>query len=276
MFRSLITLLIACAVPTGVLAQWTAYEGFDYPVGSALNGLSGGTGWANNWSTGSPSLTVASGSITPPSPANTLFTTGNRLDVPVTGSFTTASRTLSTNLAAVNGGDVWLSFVVTRTADTPSGSSLFGGVVIGNDAGSGNSGRLFIGDPVSASDVWALQRAGGGATGQSNFVVSDHPTALLVVHIVFNAGGADTVALYVNRAPGGGTPPSADAFLPTLDINPGGGAVTDLGVWYQGYGYQIDEIRIGTSYADVTPVPEPGLVLVVASGFAALRLLRRR
>ncbi|HUR53597.1 MAG TPA: hypothetical protein VMZ71_05680, partial [Gemmataceae bacterium] len=198
MFRSLLACLAACAVPTAALAQSTAYEGFDYPAGSALNGLSGGTGWATNWSTGSP-LTVAPGSITPPAPANTLLTTGNRLDMPVTGSFTTASRTLSTNLAAVNGGDVWLSFVITRKTDTPSGSSLYGGVVIGNDAGSGNSGRLFIGDPESVSDVWALQRAGGGATAQSNYVVSSNPTALLVAHIVFNPNGADSVSLYVNR-----------------------------------------------------------------------------
>jgi len=38
---------------------------------------------------------------------------------------------------------------------------------------------------------------------------------------------------------------------------------------------QIDELRVGTTWADVTPVPEPSTILAVASG-GLLLLARRR
>jgi hypothetical protein len=272
--RFLLAVLILGAVPTAVAAQSVAYEGFNYSVGSGLNAQSGGAGWGNAWNTNASTFTVASGSVS--NPQNTLATSGNRLDLAPTGSFTTAGRSLSTDLTGVNGGSVWLSFTITRTSTVSGG---YGGIVIGNDAGSSaTTGRLFVGNPGSF-DNWSLERAGGGVVSNSNFTVTQNPTALLVVNIQFNPNGAETILLYVNRTPGGSAPGTPDASLTNLDINPtpANPSVTDLGVWYQSSGYQIDEIRVGTSYADVTPVPEPALVLAVAAGGVGLfTALRRR
>ncbi len=151
--------------------------------------------------------------------------------------------------------------------------------MIGNSAGtSPNSGRLFIGDLGSGdpSDTWGLERATGGAGTGSNFTVNQNPTALLVVHIQFGrTTAADLATLYVNPQPGGETPPTSAASL-SLDIDQNG-PVNDVGIWYSGDAhYQIDEIRFGNSFADVTPVPEPGPVLALAAGVLAAVLCVRR
>ena len=282
MCRAAIGLVLVLLTSSVARAQLVGYEGFDYSTGSGLNGLNGGLGWSaapvGTWSTSSPTFTIASGSLVPPAPANTLTTTGNRLTLPQTAPFTTATRTFGSDLRSLSGDSaVWISFVITRTASATTGS--YGGLVIGNEAGSGStSGRLFIGDSGAASpaaDTWSLERAGGGTLVSSNFSVSTFPTVLLAVRIQFQPG-ADSVQLYVNRPPGGGTPASVDAFLGNLDLNPSNGAVTDFGFWYGGDGgYQIDEIRIGLTYADVTLVPEPGLLLVTL-GITALGIRRFR
>jgi hypothetical protein len=283
MCRAAFGLLLVLLTASVARAQLVGYEGFDYSTGSGLNGLNGGLGWSANpagtWSTASPSFAIDSGSLVPPTPASSLETTGNRLTLSRTVPFTTAARTFGTDLRTLSGtSEVWISFVITRTAAATSGS--YGGLVIGNEAGSDNtSGRLFIGDSGAASpaaDSWSLERAGGGTLAVSNHLIDNMPTALLVARIEFRSG-PDPVQLYVNQPPGGGTPESVSAFLGNLDINPSNGAVTDFGIWYGGDGgYQIDEIRIGHSYADVTPVPEPGLVIVTLGGMLlGIRRFRR-
>ena len=256
-------------------AQLVGYEGFDYTPGTSLSALNGGTGWERGWATGAQSMTIGTNSLTPPSPANTLATSGQHLSLPATTNFTTADRRLTQDLRTIGGGSVWVSFVITRLPDAPAGS--YGGLVIGNEAGTANnSGRLFIGDAGSGSDTWALERATGGAIGVSNHTIATVPTALLVANIQFGTT-TDTIALYVNRPPGGGTPQSVDAFLSNFDINPSGGVVNDFAVWYGGDGgYRIDEIRIGASYADVTPVPEPTGMLALGAVAAGLGCAYRR
>jgi hypothetical protein len=282
MCRTALGLVLVLLTASVARAQLVGYEGFDYSTGSGLNGLNGGLGWsttpAGTWSTASPSFSISAGSLTPPAPADLLSTTGNRLTLSRTAPFTTAARTFGTDLRTLSGtSEVWISFVITRTASATTGS--YGGLVIGNEAGSGStSGRLFIGDSGAtspAADTWSLERAGGGVLGSSNFNVSTFPTVMLAARIQFQSG-ADSVQLYVNRPPGGGTPASVDAILSNLDINPSNGAVTDFGIWYGGDGgYQIDEIRIGLTYADVTPVPEPSLIIVTL-GITLLGIRRFR
>lgn len=282
MLRATVGLFLVLVTVPSARAQLVGYDGFDYSTGSGLNGLNGGLGWsatpAGAWFTASSSFSIAAGSLIPPAPASSLAMTGNRLALAPSAPFTTASRTFGSDLRTLSGtSDVWISFVITRTASATTGS--FGGLVIGNEAGSGSaSGRLFIGDSGAASpaaDSWSLERAGGGVLANSNYLISNTPTALLVARIQFQPG-PDNVQLYVNRPPGGGTPISNDAFLGSLDINPSNGSVTDFGVWYGGDGgYQIDEIRIGLTYADVTPVPEPGL-LIITLGVAVVGMCQVR
>src|SRR5579885_1970618 len=130
MTRTLLAALALGAVPATAAAQSIAYEGFNYNNSGSLNGLGGGTGWGNSWNTNQTGqYTIAPGSLG--DPTGTLATGGNRLDLPANGGDATAGRSLSTNLAQA--GSVWVSFVISRTGGTSSNS--YGGVVIGNSAG---------------------------------------------------------------------------------------------------------------------------------------------
>jgi hypothetical protein len=275
----LLSALAVLALPTAAAAQTSAYEGFGYPPGSTVNAQSGGTGfWGGPWNTNQTTLfTIQAGSLTPPAGSAGLVTTGNALTLgaPPTG-FSTATRPIP-DLAAVNGGQVWVSFLIRRTGGPAFDS--FGGLMIGTNPGSGQTAdlpdRIFIGDP-GFGDLWSLERAGGGAAAQTNFGVIDDQTVLLVVHLDIRAPGtADPVRLYVNPALTGTEPVSPSASLLTLDLNgptavfPAGAPVNGLGVWYGNTTYVIDEIRFGSSYAEVTPVPEPAAGLALAAGVLA-------
>lgn len=263
--RILLAAFVLAVAPAVSVAQPFVYEGFSYPAGQSINGMNGGTGWANEWSTSSPNqFTVFSGSTS--DPTGRLLTSGNQIRT--SGSGTThhsMTRTTAVDLRAASSSSLWIGFTIQRI--DPFSSPTYGGLVIGNEVGSAanNTGRLFIGDP-GGSDLWSLERAGGGVGQFSNHSATNAPN-LLVVHIQFQDNGPETVRLYVNRPPGGGTPASADAFL-SLDLNPSNGPVTIAEFWSSGSIYQFDELRFGTSYAEVTPVPEPATLL----GIAALAL----
>src|SRR5947209_2175225 len=57
-------LVVVVVSGSPAVGQVIAYEGFNYPAGTNLNGLAGGTGWATPWSepsfgTGDPNDNVA-------------------------------------------------------------------------------------------------------------------------------------------------------------------------------------------------------------------------
>jgi hypothetical protein len=97
-------------------------------------------------------------------------------------------------------------------------------------------------------------------------------TYLMVLHMSF-AEGADVIDLTVDPAQiGVGAPdptPQAsvtvtnDVYFRTFRFYPGSG---------QNNGY-LDEVRIGETYADVTPIPEPAMAL---AGLVGLGLLLRK
>jgi hypothetical protein len=63
--------------------------------------------------------------------------------------------------------------------------------------------------------------------------------------------GNDRLSLYVNPTPGQPEPVTADVVKADLDL----GSINDVVINNYG-GYTIDEIRIGSDFAAVTPVPE--------------------
>jgi hypothetical protein len=126
------------------------------------------------------------------------------------------------------------------------------------------------------SGVWTLQAKGANNDDYSDStgIARDvNKTFLMVVRMAFGEGN-DVIDLFVNPASIGGTPPATpDASVTVTDdlrfrsfrFYPGSG---------QNSGY-LDEVRIGETYADVTPpVPEPAGVLLALGGVLALRRVR--
>jgi len=274
--RTLAALLMVTATGTPAVGQVIAYEGFNYASGTNLNGLNGGSGWANAWSepsfgTGNPDdnipETIQAGSLT----FGSLVTSGNR--VVTGGRFSYDIRNLGTALGTA-GTTRYASFLIRRDTTGPDPTNNgpdFGGLVFGDE---NNPNSLFVGKPGGGTVAnFALENGNG-----SNQVASSRPetlgtTALLVVRFDFTAAN-DTFRLYVNPTPGATEPSVADALKNDLNIGTFVGVSISTGALAN---WSVDEIRLGNTFADVVavPVPEPGSIVLTLSGGLAI-LWRRR
>lgn len=254
-------ILLACA--QGSEAALLLEEPFPYSTG-ALSGQ-------GNWSGGS-GTTVTAGSLSFPGLRDPTITS-NKASLPVTAS--SAYKPFAT--APIATGAVYLSFVLRQTTLT---ASTTGGTIAGlDDDGSvtTSNGRAAAALAVHVKQTNATRyvlgiRKGQGSSGAgggtdvfytgASFAVSD--VVFVVAKYTFNPGaGDDTVALWVNPDPntfGGAEPPPHIAETTTGNTNDAGGlryvllrcnSSTVTGV------NEVDNVRVGTSWADVTPPLAP-------------------
>ena len=271
--RNLIVGLAALAAISGstsLLAAPLAYDGFgDYPSGKYLGGvyhsadpandqapLSGGFGFSGAWKTGNEyqpnyvvsttaSPTYSSGSLSLATQAG--YATSNNEYTPG------ASHTFDTSVTSatgVAGTTVYTSFLMSTPNAYTSDSSfaLYNGASsvfrIGKDWEAGNS-------------------YGGYPDGNVHFYV---------LKLAYDTTGSVAQTLFVD---------------PSLAAEPSTGGI-DLGTTtafkFDSYKLYVeyskpmvfDELRVGLSYSDVTPVPEPVMVSLVALSGLFLASRRRR
>jgi hypothetical protein len=68
-----------------------------------------------------------------------------------------------------------------------------------------------------------------------------------------------------------------DAILKDIFTENTGASLTSMTLGAaSGWDFEMDEYRIGTTYADVAPIPEPGVMMLVATALTAVYGLRRR
>lgn len=215
-------------------ASLDAYEGFrpSFPVYA-----SGGTGFAAAW-TGSGYTTRAKSLCYTKLQASEGGSVAGGVAGESFASFASAERNLAQPLGA-NGSTRYISFLIQPLSDL-DGFSFFGLSL--------NS--LFVGKPgAGAVDQYVIEDGGGANQVNSGTPVVVGRTALLVVKLQFNSGpGPDVVTLYVNPTPGR-PEPSSNAVKENLDL----GTVSGIFIISLGASSAIDEIRIGTTYADVVP-----------------------
>jgi hypothetical protein len=254
-------LAVAALTASQASATLLTYEGFDYTAGSSLDNQSGGTGWDANWGQflgGAGGYTSVAGSLA--DPTSTLVTSGNHVDT--AGAF--GGRYNAFPGYGADGSIAYFSVLI-RLNYTPTLGS-YAGLQLFNNTGNGD---LFVGLNGSGLN-WGLEHT--GADAYSSVAAASNQAVLLVLRADYTSG-ADTFRLYVN--PTSTTEPgSADATL-SYDIGTQNGLAFNAGG-----ATSFDEIRIGTTFADVTPglVPEPGTLSLVAGGLVLLlgAQLRRR
>src|SRR5262249_43998685 len=137
------------------------------------------------------------------------------------------------------------------------GGLNFGGVFIGL---SGNQSFYGLEGPVNDLSLSPVAAVSGEAV-------------LLVLEAQFQTGD-DRLSLFVNPTAGNPQPAVAGAVKTNVDV----GTVSSLVINNYG-GFTVDEIRIGDSFAAVTPtaaVPEPGSVVLAGIMLAMLAAGRRR
>lgn len=243
---SVFTATTAMVVVSLAGAGQVAYDGFapSFPIYA-----NGGTGFAGPWTQGGFNA-FASGYA--PSDASLCFaglpTSGGHVSGGAFSAINGAIRSLQ-HPVGQDGTTMYLSFLIQPQGKLDDG--IFGGFFgltlngsLGND--------LFIGKPGGgAAEQYVLETRGGSGQVSSGIPTVVGRTALLVVKAEFLPGN-DVFTLYVNPAPGH-PEPATGVTKSDLDL----GTVSKVGLYSSG-AFAVDEIRIGTSYADVVPSDRHG------------------
>ena len=220
-----------------------AQEPFDYPASSSLTARGGGSGWAAAWfQDGEPVITGAAGLGFTDAQGNVLNASGGSADT--SGGATTRS------LRIFSGGllnDVWISFLY----QLPASNSKFEGVSFYR----GTQQVFSISNP-STTKTAAIHLA-------NNLISS---TGTSTGHGVF--GRTHFVVLKLTKGGGTGGTDRVEAFIdPVLTGDPLSPAGTINGTNFDidrvriagedGATLLVDELRVGNTFADVTPYVSP-------------------
>ena len=255
---------LACAVvlaPSAARASLLAYEGFNYSGGSSLTGKSGGFGWNGAWQqqvngdstvpsggslsagsapTGYNSLSVGNSAFTPNQTRE-----GRFLDTSAGGAFGVNGYIDGNGNIGAAGKTIYISFMQQASVlnnyyefELHRGNLNDPGRMsgIGNDTGDNNV-HLRYETPAGGSSTFYT--VGPGNTGVNFYVV----------RIDYTASG-DTVTVYQNptsTTEAGATPQLVQSGLADMSFN-GISFVAFNG----GSTVAHDEVRIGTTWADVT------------------------
>jgi PEP-CTERM motif len=314
--RSVVTLPVVAVSLVALLgegnsakAQVISYEGFNYTNGTSIAGQSGGdsTGWGNTWANSTAGSKIATNTVAGLTYGD-LRTDAGALQVgtpqsasgPGSAGGTTAAAqrllpdTLG-NLAAANGGILWLSFLFynptypTTTYYRQSNLGFFSGATGQNANGSEkadlglDNGSATVGTDFSA---WGGTVSAAAPNQSTVSAFSDNVQFVLVELVVDNTTANDTYYAWFNTDPStfGNNLNTPD--ISTANLTNSGADLSSVNALRFQAGnnnangtnafFTVDEIDLGDSFADVTPTPEPATISLAAAGGALLLALRRK
>lgn len=292
------TCLIASSLGSANAAV-LGYDGMNYPdppttAGSGLESLNGGTGWTAAWTANNDGFkTNPTGGLSYGSLATS---TGEVRD---TGSTSPANQAYFRQTAGADLNDVvgnqvrWFSVLLNVDSLTTPTAAQAGTramhIGLADSTGSATSLSTNVGLSVLATATGGYELAARFRTTESTSRVAldFDETLLLVGKYSQNDGANDFVELWVNpdNATLGGADitavSTADGYASIANNNNNldrgasafvFNAAGSLGNTFTGV---LDEVRVGDTYAEVTPIPEPASLLLVAAGLG-LAVSRRR
>jgi hypothetical protein len=258
-------------VPISAFGSVLAYEDFAYPAGANLLDQDGGFGFSSAWygSSSTTNYTIASNSLSSPTPPE-LMTQGNRVAGAAIPSNATVSAWMQRNLTTPLGAPGTTSYVsmLLEPEGTPftGGFGGFAALSLVQTFGSVEFDFGLPGVDQSGGGSYGEESLGGSGRVESDVAPVAGSPVLLVVEANFNINPSlpDTFTLFVDPTPGA---PQPESTLVKQDLNLT--TINEIAI-RSGGAFDIDEIRIGTTFADVVPVPEPSCMVLFGIGLAAL------
>lgn len=254
-------------------AQLVTYEGFNYTPTATLAGQSGGTGWGLNWSidgSGAANGIIGSTSL---SNSISLATGGQSVTI---GNGTIYARQLASTLGTPGSATiVWVSILfLGGSSASPNESRIgfYGGVgdgtvVDGNTttSSSGLPNPVDVGRAATGADEISLYKSTTiNSTGVAVPRGSTNAALLLLKFDMDGTAANDTVSLWVNPdlSLGAGGLGTAQATWNSADLDVINGIRLQAG---NAGSFSVDEIRIGDTFADVTPLAAVSAPTIQAS-----------
>lgn len=248
-------------------AALIAYEGFDIAPGS-IQGLSGATstGFTNTWNN---TDNVWSASAAGLSYGPLVTSTGGGFSSGQGNQQTFREFAPQTSGSLAGPATYWLGFLFNRTSGSASSS-------LGLSFFNGGSENTFVGQ--AGNPQFGFAAFFGNLNPTTVDVVSGDTVFLLARYVMDgDTANANSVATYwINPDISDavvGDPSDFDA-IGTVNFRAFGFDRIRLG----SFGSQgtFDEIRIGTEFRDVAPIPEPASAMLLGAGLLTLAVRRRR
>ena len=246
--------LTALAVPA---TELLTYEGFDYPVGTALNTTISGNGWATGWKADfglttelAPAFTnVLPGSLTSAAfISRGLAAVGNQLTV-LAGSKVELYRGLDRAFSWSSNSVTYMSALVSWDGNHPSAASRIKFILGNTDAYFG-----LFGDGTTSGKLRLGVRNTSGQTFYGTNLHDKDTTYMLIVKVQTVADGSDVISV-VLVDPSSTLPASEPAWALSASMARSGAMASVLGIETQLYtanSSSVDEIRLGETWNDVT------------------------
>jgi hypothetical protein len=256
---SVILFLLAQNAPAAQVIQILPfYDSFDYNPATGLASASS-TVWETCYSTANIQVTTNSLTL-----AGFVPSAGNSVVGASAG--TRFAGTQFTSQANIDGNAVYVSFLYQVTAypaTSPGVIAFLDSTNIGASSGApvpAHAGLALLMDHTGHIGINAGSTAGAGAQFESSATALSN-TVLIVARYTFHPAGKDVVDLWVNPSSanyGAATAPAPDATVAnTYNL----ACIANFTISYRGgdstFGEKWDEVRIGTTWAQVAPSSNP-------------------
>ncbi len=275
-FGKLFIVAAACAAFQRADATLLFEDGFNYSAGSlgpantSPAGLSG-----NAWSGGSSHITVVSGGLTY---SGLQDLGGNSIQ----DAWGTSAGSVVNTYTSQAGGSLYYSFLLDATVlptITASSAQFLTSLNPGTSLAGGSKDALSVNVmPTTGGYEIGVRTANESIVYDTADLLTVNTTYLVVAEYTFGAAGTSLASLYLDPTAGGSQPGA------TVTVAGDGSVASIDNVGFKAQGatangtFQMDNLLIGTTWGDVTPVavaPEPGSLSLIMAGLGALGFAMR-